>query len=77
MTATYKTIEQVNNVFTVYEIGEYGEDSVLAGQQMRVFLDSFNSLDQARKAFPDANSIKGSTYREPCLDHLSDGPDNY
>jgi len=49
----------------------------LAGQQMRVFLDSFNSLDQARKAFPDANSIKGSTYREPCLDHLSDGPDNY
>mgnify|MGYP006919384727 CR=1 FL=1 len=83
---TYKTIEQASfgatykhdaNTFTVYEIGEYDENSVLAGQQSRTFLDSFDSFEDAKEAFPDAELIDGSTYQEPSLHHLPDGPDDY
>lgn len=81
---SYKTIEQGSrgatykngmNTFTVYEIGVYPRSSVLAGQQSRRFLDSFNSLEEAKEAFPDAKFIQGSTYREPYLNHLSDDED--
>ena len=39
----------------VYGIGTYERSSVLAGQTMRVFLDSFDSIEDARAAFPDAD----------------------
>lgn len=72
-----KTIEPANNKFTVYKIGTYEASSVLAGQQMRIFVDSFDSVEEASSAFPDAELIKGSTYREPSLDHLPDEPDSF
>lgn len=84
MAKSYKTIEQGSrgatyresaSTFTVYEIGTYSRSSVLAGQQSRKWLDSFDSLEEAQAAFPDAEFIEGSTYREPSLGHLSDDGD--
>lgn len=80
MAKTYQVIEQGSrgatyqndmDTFTVYEIGVYPRSSVLAGQQQRVWLDEFQSLEEAQAAYPKATS-SGSTYREPCLNHLPD-----
>jgi len=77
---TYQTIEQgsrgatyrnSDETFTVYEISKYPRSSVLAGQQRRVWLDEFTSLEDAQKAYPDAE-VSGCTYREPYLNHLPD-----
>jgi len=82
MAKTHKVIEQASrgatyqhdeNTFTVYELGVYPRSSVLAGQQSRTFLDSFNSLAEAQKVYPDAEFTPGqSSYREPYLGHLPD-----
>lgn len=81
MANTYKTIEQGSrgatyqngaDTFTVYEIGTYPRHSVLAGQESRRFIDSYDSLEAAKAAHPTAEPIDGSTYREPALSHLPD-----
>lgn len=81
---TYQTIEQGSHgatyqngddTFTVYEIGTYPRHSVLAGQESRKWLDQFPSLAEARAAYPHAQFIEGSTYREVSLEHLPDGED--
>ena len=80
----YQTIEQGSrgatyqndsDTFTVYEISTYPRSSVLAGQQRRQWMDQFESLEEAQAAYPEAELIGGSTYREPCLNHLSDEGD--
>jgi hypothetical protein len=84
MAKTYQVIEQGSrgetyqngdDTFTVYTIGTYSRSSVLAGQQQRVWEDSFPSLEEAQAAFPNATFINGSTYRAPNLSHLPDGPE--
>jgi hypothetical protein len=62
--ATYSTSE-----YGVYEYSTYPRSSVLAGQERRVFLDSFETLEQAQAAYPDAD-FTGCGYREPYLEHL-------
>jgi hypothetical protein len=75
----YKTIEKASrgatyqngaDTFTVYAIDAYPRHSVLAGQQRRRFLDTYESEKAAREAHPDAELIAGTTYREPSLNHL-------
>ena len=75
---SYLTIEQnsrgatyrnSNDTWTVYEISRYPRSSVLAGQQRRVWMDDFDSLDEAKAAYPRAE-VSGCTYREPYLNHL-------
>ena len=85
---TYQTIEQGSrgatyqnseDKFTVYEIGTYERSSVLAGQQRRVWLDDFDSLEDAKAAYRNAQ-LSGSTYRAACLEHLpgtGDGSNDY
>lgn len=63
--ATYAT-----DRWTVYEHGTYERGSVLEGQSRRVWVDDFDTLDEARAAYPDAEIITGSTYRPPSLNHL-------
>lgn len=63
--ATYAT-----DRWTVYEHGTYERGSVLEGQSRRTWLDDFETLDEARAAYPDADIIEGSTYRRPSLNHL-------
>lgn len=42
------------NEYTAYEYGVYPRSSVLAGQTSRTFLDSFETLEEARAAYPGA-----------------------
>ena len=78
---SYQTVEEASHgetyqnksgTFTVYEIGVYKRGSVLEGQQKRTWLDQFDSLEEAQTAYPEAQLISGSTYREPSLGHLPD-----
>lgn len=67
--ATYCHLE-----YGVYKYDRYPSHSVLAGQQRRTFLGSFNSLEDAKKVYPDASSA-GCGYQPPYLGHLSDDSD--
>lgn len=67
--ATYR-----NNRYTVYEHGVYGKSSVLAGQHKRVWMDDFNTLEEAKSAYPQAK-WSGPTYHPPHLDDLPDRDD--
>lgn len=69
--ATYR-----NSKFTVYEHGVYPRSSVLAGQSRRRWLDDFDTLEEAKAAYPEADVlVDGSTYAEPDLSHLPDDDD--
>jgi len=71
-----------NNNPTLYGHSTYGRSSVLAGQRRRVFLESWDTVDEARaelKAakirYTDLTKEHGSTYAPPCLSHLPDDTD--
>jgi hypothetical protein len=66
-----------NDSYGVYEYSTYPRSSVLAGQEKRSFLDSFDTLEEAQKAYPNATFSQSCGYREPCLSHLSDEDDYY
>ena len=67
--ATYASEE-----FGVYEYSVYPRSSVLSGQQRRIFLDSFDTLEEAQKAYPHAK-VSGCGYQAPYLNHLPDDGD--
>lgn len=72
------TIEQgrgatyASDRWTVYEHGVYERGSVLSGQSRRIWLDDFDTLEEAIIAYPDAVVCAGSTYRPPYVNHLSE-----
>ena len=49
--------------------GVYPDHSVFAGQESRRFLDSFDTLEEAQAAYPQA-TFCGCGYRPPYLGHL-------
>ena len=61
--------------YGVYRYGVYPRHSVLAGQTMRIFLDSFKTLEEAKAAYPQAQVVAGSGYAPPDLSHLPDDED--
>lgn len=57
--------------FGVYEYSRYERSSVLAGQQRRVNLGSYDTEAEARAAHPEAApGISGCGYQKPYLLHL-------
>lgn len=60
-----------NDAYGVYEYDTYPESSVLAGQTRRIFLDGFDTLREARAAYPEA-TIVGCGYQEQWLSQLPD-----
>lgn len=44
-----------HQLYGVYEYGTYGRSSVLAGRTSRIFHDSFETLEEAKKAYPNAS----------------------
>ena len=48
------------NEYAVYEYDRYPRSSVNYGMQRRSFLDSFRTLEEARKAFPAAAESIGT-----------------
>jgi len=63
-----------NSSFTVYKHGTYPRGSVLAGESKRTFINSFPTLEEARKVYPQAEVLVdgGTTYQMPYLSHLPD-----
>lgn len=55
------TIEPEFDKFVVFGHGEYPEDSVLAGQYARGAVDTFDTLEEAQKAYPQADVPEYST----------------
>jgi hypothetical protein len=52
-----------NDVYGVYEYGVYSESSVLAGQTCRIWVDEFDTLEEAKAAYPQASfNDCGSSY---------------
>jgi hypothetical protein len=65
-------IEKAEDGFDVYQLGEYGPGSVLEGQFMRSFIDSFETIEAAKRAYPMAELIEGTSRRELNLGYLPD-----
>lgn len=63
------------DVFGVYAYDTFPASSVLAGQQRRSFLDSFDTLDEAQAEYPDAVSDCACGWQAPDLSHLPFDPD--
>lgn len=63
--------------FTVYGHDRYPRGSVLAGMDRRTYVDTFPTVETARAAYPTADVIAGTTYRDvdAMVAHLPDGPD--
>lgn len=61
--------------WTVYGHGVYDQDSVLSGQSRRTWMDDFETLEEAQKAYPEAVVCACSTYQPPHLGHLTDDED--
>ena len=61
--------------FGVYEYTKYPASSVLAGQDRRCFLGRYDTLEEAKKAHPEAEYVEGSLFTPPVLDHLPDDGD--
>jgi hypothetical protein len=63
--------------FVVKGHGTYARHSVLAGQTKIVFLDSFDTYDEAKAAFPQA--FDSHKFLEPVntFDHLDDTEGSY
>jgi len=77
MSQEYYTIEKEHDEwcgvdsFNVYEHGEYDDSSVLSGQYRRSFIDSCDTLEEAKKKYPRAE-ITGCTKVELNLGYLPD-----
>tara|TARA_R110000772_G_scaffold83288_2_gene176104 strand:+ start:1074 stop:1379 length:306 start_codon:yes stop_codon:yes gene_type:complete len=56
--------------FSVYEWGTYERGSVLAGQTKKQFRRGFDTLAEAREAFPDAEVSEGVRSAENTFGHL-------
>ena len=62
------------DAYGVYRYDTYPKSSVLAGQQRRQFLGTYETLEEARAEYPNAE-LCGCGYQVPYVNHLSDGPD--
>jgi hypothetical protein len=65
-------VDEVN----IYGWGTYEPHSVLAGQPKKVFIDTFDTLDDALRAFPDAQGGGKFTDPQVSLNHLP-GEDDF
>lgn len=61
--------------YGVYEYSTYPSYSVLAGQQKRVWLDGFPTLEEAQAAYPEAVATEGCGFTPPDLSGLPFDPD--
>jgi len=67
-----KTYRNDNNEVVVYGHGVYDDSSILAGQDKRTWLEAFDTIEEAQKAYPVAQVVEGSTFRLLNLDYLPD-----
>ncbi len=69
-------VQEGEHEFTVKDIsGVYPSDSVLAGQTIIAFVDSFDTMEQAQKAYPSATPTHKHLMPVNSTAHLPDEPD--
>lgn len=61
--------------YVVHGWSVYDENSVLAGQEMKCFLDSFETIEEVHKAYPTAESSHPFLQAVNTFDHLPDDGD--
>jgi hypothetical protein len=61
--------------FSVYQFGEYPEGSVLEGQTMKQFMDMYDTADQAKADYPEAEESYRDAHNH--FDHLPDDGDGW
>lgn len=73
----YHTLERKSDKVVAYGWRRYPVSSVLAGQPMKCFLDSYELEDigKAKADYPDAEWSSPWTEPQVSLNHLSDEPD--
>jgi hypothetical protein len=71
-----RTIEKskYDSGYSVYQWGVYPPSSVLAGQAKKQYIDSFDTLEEAQAAYPDA--VFGFRSPHNHFDHLPDEDGN-
>ena len=57
--------------YGVYSYSVYERGSVLEGQEKRSFIDSFDTLEEAKAHFPNADWSPGSGYHEIFIPHTA------
>jgi hypothetical protein len=72
----YHILPQEDGTAIVKGYGTYGPSSVLAGQTKICYVNTYDSIEEAQAAYPDASL--SNQYLEPIntFDHLPDGPDD-
>ncbi len=65
--------------FDVMGVGTQEKNSVLAGQEKIVFVDSFETIEECHETYPEARGTHNNSFTEPrnTYDHLSDGGDGW
>ena len=61
--------------FNVKGVGTHPESSVLAGQDKIVFLNGYETIEEAQEAYPDADLTHAMLQPTNTFDHLSDRGD--
>ena len=61
--------------FSVYQFGEYPRGSVLEGQTMKQFMGMYDTADQAKAAYPQAEEGYRDAHNH--FDHLPDDGDGW
>jgi len=64
--------EGYNTVIVVHGWSTYPQNSVLAGQSMKCFVDTFETEDEAKAAYPEAEMSHEFMQPQNTFDHLSD-----
>jgi len=65
---TIEKDQHMEDSWVVYEFGVYPKGSLLAGQTMKTYKNSFDTIEEAQKAYPQAKEM----YRDAnnTFDHL-------
>ena len=71
----YRFIEYKHGAWAVYGVGIYPSSSVLAGQDQIVWLESYDTLEAAQTAFPEAQIHNALTRPQNYFNHLPDEGD--
>jgi len=66
----YLTLQVIDGFIALYGWSVYPEGSVLAGQQSKQFLDSYDDIGQAKTAHPDVAFSNPMTERVISYNHL-------
>lgn len=71
-TYSHLTYECRNGSICVHGWDTYPSHSVLAGQPMKCFIDSFESVEEAKAAYPMAEGSHALLQPQNSFDHLPD-----